>query len=88
MVTVSSSWWLSYWSEHRNTGTPWFYLGIYVLINIVVVALTMGKELIIRISGWKASQTLFRELLAAVMYAPMSFFDTTPMGRITNRSAY
>lgn len=36
-------------------------------------------------SGLRASKILFTELLNVVMQAPMSFFDTTPTGRIINR---
>lgn len=32
-----------------------------------------------------ASQTLFKSMLAAVLASPMSFFESTPIGRITNR---
>lgn len=28
---------------------------------------------------------LFRDMLAVVLHAPMSFFDTTPVGRLVNR---
>ena len=28
MLSVSASYWLSYWSENRNDDNPWFYLGI------------------------------------------------------------
>ena len=38
-----------------------------------------------RLRAWDAAHSLFRSLLRAVLYAPMSFFDTTPLGRITNR---
>lgn len=35
--------------------------------------------------GLRGSKTIFKNLLEVVMYAPMSFFDTTPIGRIVNR---
>ena len=85
LIAVIASWWLSYWSENRDKGTPWFYLGIYILINVAVIGATLGKEIQLRLCGWHAAEKLFKEMLESVLYAPMSFFDTTPMGRITNR---
>jgi ATP-binding cassette subfamily C (CFTR/MRP) protein 1 len=85
-ITVFSSWWLSYWSQNLSSGrSPWFYLGIYVVINVGVVLLTFAKEFYLRMRGLHASKSLFLELLQAVLFSPMGFFDTTPLGRIINR---
>jgi ABC-type multidrug transport system fused ATPase/permease subunit len=62
-----------------------FYLGIYVVINIGIAIFALSRELYARLRSWSAGRTLFREMLSAVLYAPMSFFDTTPLGRIVNR---
>ena len=85
MVAVISSWWLSYWSEHRSAASPWFYLGIYILINVGVVIFSLSRELYVRMRALDASKMLFEELLNAVLFSPMAFFDTTPLGRIINR---
>ena len=39
------------------------------------------------IFGTQASKHMLRDSMRRVMRAPMSFFDTTPLGRITNRFA-
>ena len=38
--------------------------------------------------GFKAAQRVFSTMTHRVLHAPMSYFDTTPMGRILNRFTY
>lgn len=37
------------------------------------------------ILGTRASKVMMNRAMTRVLRAPMSFFDTTPLGRITNR---
>lgn len=39
----------------------------------------------ISVFGTRASRVMFKKAMYRVLRAPMSFFDTTPLGRITNR---
>ena len=41
--------------------------------------------LLLTFGALHAAQRLYCQLLTTVLHAPMSFFDTTPMGRILNR---
>jgi ABC-type multidrug transport system fused ATPase/permease subunit len=84
-VSVCASWWLSYWSAHKELHSAWFYLGIYVLINLFVVVFMLIRDLFGRLISLHACKILFSDMLLCVLYAPMSFFDTTPLGRIINR---
>lgn len=45
----------------------------------------LARELYIRLRSLDAGRSLFIELLSSVLYSPMSFFDTTPLGRVINR---
>jgi ATP-binding cassette subfamily C (CFTR/MRP) protein 1 len=88
IISMCASWWLSFWSQHQNSSngsSPWFYLGIYALINLGIILVGLVREIYVRLRALDASRELFHELLSAVLYAPMSFFDTTPLGRIINR---
>ena len=82
---IFASWWLSYWSEDRLHRSPWFYLSVYVVINIGTSLCLLGRELYCRLVSWKAGKTLHDNLLNNLIHAPMVFFESTPLGRITNR---
>ena len=40
------------------------------------------------VGGSKAARSVFNAMLSRVLYAPLSYFETTPMGRILNRFTY
>ena len=69
----------------RDYASPWYFLAIYVLINIGVVIFMLSRDLYGRLIALRAAKVLFNDLLGAVLFAPMAFFDTTPLGRIVNR---
>lgn len=85
LVVVLSSWWLTYWSRHCSTSSPWTFLLIYAAINGVLSIGFFVSQLHCRLHCWRAGSVLYRQTLTAVLYSPMSFFDTNPIGRIANR---
>merc|ERR1711871_970606 len=60
-------------------------MGIYAAINFAAILLTFLRVLYLLLHGLVAGRHLFMETLRTVLLAPMSFFDTTPLGRIMNR---
>jgi len=83
-LSVTSKWWLTYWSQ--NTGGDKFeFLRVYALINLMSLIAIFMRVIAIVLIGLKASRILYEEVLDTVLRAPMSFFDTTPLGRIINR---
>eukprot|EP00934_Nitzschia_sp_Nitz4_P007307 Nitzschia sp. Nitz4//scaffold4_size323378//100305//104932//NITZ4_000644-RA/size323378-snap-gene-0.448-mRNA-1//-1//CDS//3329553351//7297//frame0 len=84
-MAVASKWWLTYWSEHGSMNSQILFLSIYALINVASMLAIFVRLLYLLLCGLRASRNMFKELLEVVLHVPMSFFDTTPVGRIINR---
>ncbi|CCG82393.1 putative ABC metal ion transporter [Taphrina deformans PYCC 5710] len=86
---VASSVWLKNISSQYDAGgnvNSAYLLGIYALLGIGASALTMCYTLILWIfCSVRSSKILHENMANAVFQAPMTFFETTPMGRILNR---
>ena len=87
---VGGSVWLKNWAETNSAagGNPDVgkYLGIYLAFGIGSAALTVVQTLILWIfCSIEASRKLHERMATAIFRSPMSFFDTTPAGRIMNR---
>ncbi|CAK5084773.1 unnamed protein product [Meloidogyne enterolobii] len=92
VLNIVQSLWLTSWSDDNSNITlkePKMSVGvrffIYVLVGLGIV-LSLGLSNILQIIGAvSASIRLHGPLLDRVLHAPISFFDTTPLGRILNR---
>lgn len=87
---IGGSVWLKNWAERNGAagGNPEVgkYLGIYFAFGVGSAALTVIQTLILWIfCSIEASRKLHERMATAIFRAPMSFFDTTPAGRILNR---
>ena len=45
----------------------------------------MSRTMTIAISGYKAAKSIFERMLSALLFAPMSWLDRNPSGRLMNR---
>ncbi|PHH83725.1 hypothetical protein CDD82_3799 [Ophiocordyceps australis] len=89
-ANIGASVWLKEWSErNRDAGANkdvGKYIGIYFVFGIGSSALTVVQSLILWIfCSIEASRKLHERMAVAIFRSPMSFFDTTPTGRILNR---
>ncbi|XP_005104371.1 multidrug resistance-associated protein 7 isoform X2 [Aplysia californica] len=62
-----------------------FYLGIYGGLAACNSIFTLMRAFMFAYGGVKAATVIHQRLLKAILKAPMSFFDMTPVGRILNR---
>ncbi|XP_074516862.1 ATP-binding cassette sub-family C member 12-like isoform X2 [Sebastes fasciatus] len=98
--TAFSGWWLSFWIQNgdgssNNTTTNngdisqnpdlRFYQMIYGGMLLVMVLLAIIKCFSYTWVTLNASCKLHDTMFKKIFYSPMSFFDTTPTGRILNR---
>lgn len=63
------------------------YLGGYIGFGLGYVCLVAVRSIINLLAGWQASRRIHHASMASLCLAPISFFDTTPIGRILNRFA-
>ncbi|KAF8933345.1 Multidrug resistance-associated protein 1 [Dissophora ornata] len=81
--------WLQDWASKEGTGdqpSVGKFLGVYATLVVLYASLDMGVNLTVFIGGGvRSSRILHDALLERVLRLPMSFFDTTPVGRIVNR---
>ncbi len=59
--------------------------GIYAALSMGQVILALISTIVPAWMGVRAAVELHNRSFAAVLRAPMAFFDTTPVGRIINR---
>ncbi|KAI4607263.1 hypothetical protein J4E83_009719 [Alternaria metachromatica] len=88
--SIGASVWLKHWSEinQHYGGNPHVgkYIGIYFAFGVGSAALVVVQTLILWIfCSIEASRKLHERMAFAIFRSPMSFFETTPAGRILNR---
>lgn len=84
-ANIMTSLWLSYWTSDKYDLSMGAYIGIYAGLGALQALLMFSFMVALSIFGTTASKAMLRNAIGRVLRAPMSFFDTTPLGRITNR---
>ena len=60
-------------------------LGVYAILGVVQAVMVLGSSYAIAFGSMIGSKRLHDGMLHNILRSPMSFFDTTPLGRILNR---
>ena len=84
-ASILTNLWLSYWISDKFSLSTGAYIGIYAALGVAQIFFMFIYSTILSVSGTNASKSMLKRAMTRVLRAPMSFFDTTPLGRITNR---
>ncbi|KAH9262238.1 hypothetical protein BASA82_000739 [Batrachochytrium salamandrivorans] len=82
---VMTDQWLAYWSSDRLHLPRDTYIASYVGIGVFQVITSIAYGAIVAYLGAIASQKIHDLALSGVFRSPISFFDSTPLGRIVSR---
>lgn len=81
----SGNQWMSWWSGKEFPLTTQEYIGVYTGFALAQLALVFMASLMLSYTVVRTSHAMHDEAFKKVLYSPLAFFDTTPMGRIINR---
>uniref|UniRef100_T1K6F1 ABC-type glutathione-S-conjugate transporter n=2 Tax=Tetranychus urticae TaxID=32264 RepID=T1K6F1_TETUR len=87
-----SSLWLTEWSNDslnpaaaNDTTLRNIRLGVYFGLGLSETTFTLTNSIILNFAILKGARLIHEKMLHRMIRAPMSFYDTTPLGRILNR---
>jgi ABC-type multidrug transport system fused ATPase/permease subunit len=88
-LQIASNWWMAWANPQMEGGqprvSPMVLLGVYMALAFGSSWFIFVRAVLVATFGLAAAQKLFLKMLRSVFRAPMSFFDSTPAGRILNR---
>ncbi|XP_014552272.1 hypothetical protein COCVIDRAFT_30305 [Bipolaris victoriae FI3] len=84
-ANIVTSLWLSYWTSDKFGYSQGAYIGAYAAFGFSQALFMFFFSFAVSIFGTRAGKVMLHRAITRVLRAPMSFFDTTPLGRITNR---
>lgn len=86
---MASDYWLAYETseKHAKSFNASLFITNYSIIAAVSVLLIVIRSFTVTKLGLKTAQIFFSQILHSILHAPMSFFDTTPSGRILSRAS-
>ncbi|XP_009792251.1 ABC transporter C family member 14-like [Nicotiana sylvestris] len=85
--TMLSDYWLAYETSEDHIFSPSLFINVYSIIAAISCIFVISRSFLVAFLGLKTAQHFFDQILDSILHAPMSFFDTTPSGRILSRAS-
>ncbi|CAL9134066.1 unnamed protein product [Musa acuminata var. zebrina] len=90
VLQVASNYWMAWTSPSTTTestvGLKFLFL-VYILLSVGCSLCVLIRTTLLVKAGLLTSQIFFQKMLRSTLRAPMSFFDSTPSGRILSRAS-
>lgn len=88
VLPIVQTMWLGWWSDNGRTGFDSLTaIAIYGVIGVFVLLGWYTERLVWLYRAAAAGRSIHDAALRGVLFAPLRFFDRTPIGRILNRFA-
>ncbi|PNY04768.1 ABC transporter C family member 9-like protein [Trifolium pratense] len=91
ILQIASNYWMAWVCPTKADAKPIydmnFILLIYMALSVAGSFCVLLRAMLVLNCGLWTAQTFFTRMLHNVQRAPMSFFDSTPTGRILNRAS-
>lgn len=81
---ISQNSWMAANVENPHVSTLRL-IAVYLLIGVASTVVLLCRSLSTVALGLQSSKSLFSQLLNSLFHAPMTFYDSTPLGRILSR---
>ena len=101
---VAIDWWIAQWttasdqsivifgrefpSQLEGRSAQFQYLAVYAVLVVSMFTFLVCRSQWAVWGGIRACERVFSTMTRRVLHAPISYFDTTPLGRIINRFTY
>lgn len=90
ILQIGSDYWLQFFTSPPLNTKPIstsHFMNVYSLLALGSGIFVLLRSLIVSWAGLETAQVFYKGMLKSIFSAPMSFFDSTPIGRILSRSS-